>query len=89
MTKSIRDHFDWTAVERAWNGEPVGRRLTWAEKVHLVSHAVQQPWSAQSLGKLLGMNCGEDRARAAQLAADVLSGAVTVPSRNWLGEALA
>jgi hypothetical protein len=88
MTRSKRDDFDWVAIERAWVGVPVGRRLTWAEKIHLVYYAVQREWSAQSLGKLLGMHCGEDRARAAQLARDVLSGAITVPRRNWAGEVI-
>lgn len=87
MSRSVREDFDWMAIERAWNGQPVGRRLTWAEKIHLVYHAVQQgEWTAQSLGKLLGMNCGVDRARAAQLARDVLSGVITVPRRNWMGD---
>lgn len=89
MSRPVRQDFDWVAIERAWNGQPVGRRLTWAEKVHLVYYAVQQPWTAQSLGALLGMNCGEDRARAAKLARDVLTGAITVPHRNWMGYPIA
>lgn len=86
MTKSVRDHVDWVAVDRAWDGQPVGRRLTYAEKVHLVWHKVQEgPWSAQSIGELCGMRCGDDRARAAKLAEDVASGRVKPIPRNWLG----
>lgn len=86
MTRSTRDDFDWIAVERAWCGQPVGRRLTWAEKIHLVYYAVQRgDWSAKSLGTLLGVQSGEDRARVAGIARDVLSGAITVPRRNWAG----
>lgn len=79
--------FDWIAVERAWNRQPVGRPLTLAERIHLAWAAAKDgaEWSARELAVLLGM----DRTAAAAFAADVRSGRIPWTPRNCMGEPLA
>lgn len=75
--------FDWEAVQRAWDGRPVGRKLTEAERAHLVwaVDATRPQISTRELGQLLGM----DDSYARRFAARVRSGAVKVIPRNVLG----
>jgi len=76
--KQKADWFDWEAVERAWDGKPVGRRLTHAERVYLCSLLVGGEWTPNRAGRLLGMLDAD----AAQLASDVSTGRIVVPVRG-------
>ena len=84
-----RNWFDWVAVNRAWHhwqGQPdtppVGRQLTYAEKLHLCYHAMAQGETAPtSLRHLLGGEFG-----AAKKIVDALAdGTITVYARDDLG----
>lgn len=83
--------FDWVAVNRAWNrwqgnaGWPVGRRLSSAEKLHLLYHAVAQGRTAPTdLRWLIGGEYNATKTLVDQL----MSGAVTVYERDEVGRAL-
>ncbi len=79
-------HFDWVAVDRAWNGQPVGRRLTRSERLYLTGLAVRGDWNTQALTRLLGLGEGPaGRKAAAAMAADVIEGRVKPPAPDFLG----
>ncbi len=82
--KTKNDWFDWEAVGRAWRAEPVGRRLTHAERVYLASLLAGGEWTPNRAGRLLGMLDAD----AARLTHEVETGAVAVPVRGPDGRPL-
>lgn len=74
--------FDWAAVRRAAAGEPVGRKLTLAERQYLAGLLAPKEWTPADASRLLGM----EPAPAAQMVRDVAAGRVKVIRRGWLGE---
>jgi hypothetical protein len=77
-----QDWFDWTAVKLAAAGEPVGRKLTLAERRYLAQLLGSKEWTPADASRLLGMEPNP----AAQLVRDVAEGRVRVIPRDWLGE---
>lgn len=73
--------FDWQAVKRAAAGEPVGRKLTLAERQYLAGLLASKEWTPADASRLLGM----EPTPAAQLVRDVAEGRVRVIPRGWLG----
>lgn len=79
----VDDWFDWAIVCKAWDREPLPRRLTRAERVYLAGLIAPTDMGWRDLREILGMDWDE----AAQLVSDVRSGKVQVPARAWDGTA--
>lgn len=89
--RSVDDWFDRVVVQRAWGRwlgfamPPPGRKLTSAERRYLCYVALTQGYRASSgIRELIGTTAPA----AERLCRDILSGAVQVWSRDWLGQPL-
>lgn len=80
---SCNTWFDWQAVKRAAAGEPVGRKLTQAERIYLAERilSINPDWSETEVRPVLGLDWGV----AAAFMRDVASGRLRGIPRDWQG----